>query len=87
MASTTRLQEGLEAMTRRVVDTAGRVGEGFPHYGDAATGEWTTSPGGDWTGGFWNGRGLPPWGDQWGNDPHLAVPHDLSDPRSYTVSA
>jgi unsaturated chondroitin disaccharide hydrolase len=55
VASATRLQEGLEAMTRRVVDSAGRVGEGFPHYGDAATGEWTTSPGGDWTGGFWNG--------------------------------
>ena len=55
MVSATRLQEGLEAMTRRVVDTAGRVGKGFPHYGDAATGGWTTSPGGDWTGGFWNG--------------------------------
>jgi len=28
---------------------------GFPHFADPATGNWTTSPGGDWTGGFWNG--------------------------------
>lgn len=29
--------------------------DGFPHYADAKTGEWTTTPTGFWTGGFWPG--------------------------------
>lgn len=45
---------GLERMLRRVDATGASVKDGFPHYGDPATGGWTTSPAGDWTGGFWN---------------------------------
>jgi unsaturated chondroitin disaccharide hydrolase len=42
-------------MYSRVARTAETVKEGFPHFGDPETGEWTCSPAGDWTGGFWNG--------------------------------
>ena len=45
---------GLARMLRRVEATAASVKDGSPHFGDPATGQWTTSPGGDWTGGFWN---------------------------------
>lgn len=47
-------QERLQA---RIATTAAAVapGDGFPHYGDPATGRWTLTPDGDWTGGFWNG--------------------------------
>jgi unsaturated chondroitin disaccharide hydrolase len=45
----------LERMLSRIDATAAAVKDGFPHYADPATGRWTTSPGGDWTGGFWNG--------------------------------
>lgn len=46
----------IDAMTRRIDDTAERVATGFPHYADTRTGEWTPSPAGDWTGGFWGGE-------------------------------
>lgn len=46
---------GLDRMLRRVDATGASVIEGFPHYADPATGTWTTSPAGDWTGGFWCG--------------------------------
>jgi unsaturated chondroitin disaccharide hydrolase len=36
-----------------VRDTAGRVGERFPHWADPESGEWTVTADGDWTGGFW----------------------------------
>lgn len=42
-------------MLRRVAATGTSVTSGFPHYADAATGRWTVSPSGDWTGGFWVG--------------------------------
>src|SRR5262245_64115570 len=42
-------------MVGRIDATRGQITDGFPHYGDPATGRWTTSPAGDWTGGFWNG--------------------------------
>lgn len=54
MVSTT-WQDGLGRLLRRVDATGESVTDGFPHYGDPATGRWTTSPAGDWTGGFWNG--------------------------------
>ncbi len=47
--------DAIDRMTRRVDATAEQVREGFPHYGDTDAGAWTTSPAGDWTGGFWNG--------------------------------
>jgi unsaturated chondroitin disaccharide hydrolase len=40
-------------MLERIDDTARRVTEGFPNFADPDTGEWTTSPQGDWTGGHW----------------------------------
>ncbi len=47
--------QAIDAMTRRVDATIEQVSEGFPHYADTDTGQWTTSPAGDWTGGYWNG--------------------------------
>lgn len=47
--------DALDRMLVRIDDTANRVTEGFPHYADPQTGEWTLSEAGDWTGGFWNG--------------------------------
>lgn len=47
--------EATERMMGRIDDTVARVTEGFPHYADPQTGEWTPSEAGDWTGGFWNG--------------------------------
>ena len=47
--------EAIERMLVRIEDTAARVREGFPLHADPETGEWTASPDGDWTGGFWNG--------------------------------
>ena len=46
---------GLDRLLARVEATASSVTEGFPHYADPRTGTWTTSPAGDWTGGFWCG--------------------------------
>src|SRR6059036_3365883 len=47
--------EALARMRGRVARTAETVMSGFPHFAEPATGRWTTSPAGDWTGGFWNG--------------------------------
>jgi unsaturated chondroitin disaccharide hydrolase len=48
-------QNALTRMLARLDATGAQVTEGFPHYADPETGQWTTSPAGDWTGGFWNG--------------------------------
>jgi len=45
--------EAIDRMLTRVRDTAGRVGDGFPHWADPESGEWTVTADGDWTGGFW----------------------------------
>jgi unsaturated chondroitin disaccharide hydrolase len=45
-----------ERMLERIDDTARRVTVGFPNFADPETGEWTTSPQGDWTGGHWVGE-------------------------------
>src|SRR5688572_3279480 len=50
-----RWSAAIERMLTRVQDTASRVTTGFPHWADPDTGEWTTTPDGDWTGGFWIG--------------------------------
>jgi unsaturated chondroitin disaccharide hydrolase len=42
-------------MLARIQDTAGRVVDGFPHWADPETGQWVTTPDGDWTGGYWVG--------------------------------
>lgn len=46
--------DAIASMRLRIDRTASTVGEGFPHYADPATGVWTTTPAGDWTGGYWN---------------------------------
>jgi unsaturated chondroitin disaccharide hydrolase len=48
--------DGSRRMLERINDTAGRVTEGFPNFADPGTGEWSTSPRGDWTGGHWVGE-------------------------------
>jgi unsaturated chondroitin disaccharide hydrolase len=47
--------DAIARMLARIDWTARHVDEGFPHFADPVTGEWTCSPAGDWTGGFWNG--------------------------------
>jgi unsaturated chondroitin disaccharide hydrolase len=47
--------EGIDRMLTRILDTADRVTSGYPHWADSGTGQWTTTPNGDWTGGFWIG--------------------------------
>ncbi len=47
---------GIDRMLGRIQDTAARVKDGFPHWADPETGQWTTTPEGDWTGGFWIGQ-------------------------------
>ena len=53
--SATRWSEAIERILTRIDDTAARVTRGFPHWADPDSGEWTTTPDGDWTGGFWIG--------------------------------
>jgi len=45
--------EAINRMLTRMRDTAGRVGDGFPHWADPESGQWTVTADGDWTGGFW----------------------------------
>jgi len=45
--------EAIDRMLLRVRDTAARVGDGFPHWADPESGQWTSTTDGDWTGGFW----------------------------------
>lgn len=42
-------------MLERAVLTATSLRSGFPHWANAETGEWTTTPDGDWTGGAFPG--------------------------------
>jgi unsaturated chondroitin disaccharide hydrolase len=50
-----RWREAFQRLRHRVDATGTAVRDGFPHYADPTTGQWTTSPAGDWTGGFWGG--------------------------------
>lgn len=47
--------EALDAVLRRVGETARQVGDRFPLYADPVDGRWTTTGRGSWTGGFWAG--------------------------------
>jgi unsaturated chondroitin disaccharide hydrolase len=47
--------EAIDRMLARIQDTQARVKEGFPHWADPESGQWTTTPDGDWTGGCWIG--------------------------------
>jgi unsaturated chondroitin disaccharide hydrolase len=46
----------IDRMLSRIQDTAARVKDRFPHWADPETGQWTTTPEGDWTGGCWVGQ-------------------------------
>ncbi|WOH64035.1 hypothetical protein [Bradyrhizobium sp. BWA-3-5] len=50
-----RWGEAIERMRWRVDQTLGSLQSEFPHWADAATGRWTTTVDGDWTGGAWPG--------------------------------
>jgi unsaturated chondroitin disaccharide hydrolase len=50
------LRAAADAIVARGQQTAQRPADGFPHYADMNTGEWTYSPDGDWTGGFFVGQ-------------------------------
>jgi unsaturated chondroitin disaccharide hydrolase len=45
----------IEQMQARIDQTLGVLDTEFPHWADAATGKWTTTVDGDWTGGAWPG--------------------------------
>jgi unsaturated chondroitin disaccharide hydrolase len=47
--------DGIDRMLTRIQDTVERVTTGFPHWAHPETGQWTTTPDGDWTGGYWLG--------------------------------
>ena len=47
--------EASERMLARIRETARSVGERFPHWANAESGEWTTTADGDWTGGYFPG--------------------------------
>ncbi|HTT75331.1 MAG TPA: hypothetical protein VMF50_05050 [Candidatus Binataceae bacterium] len=47
--------EAIARMRARIDSTARTIREGYPHYAGPATGVWTITPSGDWTGGYWNG--------------------------------
>jgi unsaturated chondroitin disaccharide hydrolase len=43
-------------MLERITGTAAQLGCEFPHWANAQSGVWTTTGGGDWTGGAWPGQ-------------------------------
>ncbi len=47
--------DAIARMRMRIDHTAATLHDGFPHFADPTTGVWTLTPGGDWTGGYWNG--------------------------------
>lgn len=51
----TELDAALDRVLGRVGRVAEQVGDRFPLFADPATGQWTTSRRGSWTGGFWVG--------------------------------
>ena len=48
-------QNALDQMVKRMDAMGTQLRGAFPHYADPVRGEWTTTPDGDWTGGFWPG--------------------------------
>ena len=54
MAGAKTLDEALDAVAARIRAGVAADLPGFPHYGDTGTGNWTTTPDGFWTGGYWN---------------------------------
>ncbi|NOJ50082.1 glycoside hydrolase family 88 protein [Bradyrhizobium archetypum] len=50
-----RWEQAIERMRCRVDQTLESLQSEFPHWAEAATGTWTTTVDGDWTGGAWPG--------------------------------
>ncbi|WGS22978.1 MULTISPECIES: hypothetical protein [unclassified Bradyrhizobium] len=50
-----RWAQAIDRMRERIDQTLGVLQSEFPHWADAATGKWTTTVDGDWTGGAWPG--------------------------------
>ena len=48
-------RDAAQRMLHRIDQTAATLRGGFPHWANGRTGEWTTTPDGDWTGGAWPG--------------------------------
>ena len=46
--------DAIARIRSRIAETAASGHEGFPHYADPQTRQWTWSPDGDWTGGYFN---------------------------------
>jgi unsaturated chondroitin disaccharide hydrolase len=55
MTPASRWDDAIQRMLARMRDSADRVGSQFPHWANPETGDWVTTPDGDWTGGFWIG--------------------------------
>lgn len=51
-----QLGGAVDLIVERVRQTLAEHQNGFPHFADPKTGEWTRSAAGDWTGGFWVGQ-------------------------------
>jgi unsaturated chondroitin disaccharide hydrolase len=61
--------EAIQRIRMRVEDTARSASKGLPHFADPATKQWTWSPDGDWTGGYfcamlWLGAATGPAADR-----------------------
>lgn len=54
--STPDLSAAIAAILNRAAATHAAGTDGFPHFADMGTGDWTRSPNGDWTGGFFVGQ-------------------------------
>lgn len=54
--STSQFLEAQSRMLTRIQATIDAGLPGVPHWADTETGEWTTTPDGDWTGGGWVGQ-------------------------------
>lgn len=54
--TSTDFSAAIAAIISRGKATHAAGAAGFPHYADMHTGEWTRSPDGDWTGGFYVGQ-------------------------------
>ena len=52
---TERLKRTLNALVGRVDATLAATDDAFPYFADPDTGEWTTTPDGNWCGGHWVG--------------------------------
>jgi unsaturated chondroitin disaccharide hydrolase len=71
LMTTENWSRAISAMLMHIDATSRQVIAGVPHWADPATGRWTVTPDGDWTGGAWVGQ--------------LWLTKLLSDPQSESV--